>query len=630
MCGIIGYIGTKNTANLLIRGLQRLEYRGYDSAGMAVHNNDGSFYVSKEVGRVQELEKIVDLTQTEGAGIAHTRWATHGGVTVENAHPHLSQCGNVVLVHNGIIENFSPLRQKLQESGYTFQSETDSEVIAHLIANLYNGHSAFGEKDASVETKGNPLEAIRSALRFTRGTWGVAVMFADIPDEIFAARNGSPLVIGFDGPSMYLASDPHAITPHTRQVIFLNDGDLAHIYNGDAEIYRLDGGAGQSNIETLEEEWGTGEKGDFPHFMLKEIHEQPEALRQCIRGRLDFDMGTAKLGGLEIEPDRMHIVNQVLMLGCGTSYYASSVGSVIIEQLARIPSRAVIASEYRHSNPIVTTEQLFFAVTQSGETADTLGALKEIELKGGTVMGVVNVVGSTIARRCGRGVYIHSGPEMSVASTKAFSNMVAALALFALQAARVRHLSMNEGQLFARSLSEVPDKVEAFLQRTLDGASKVFEALDKVTRWVCESNCTIFLGRGVSSHVAAEGALKLMEVAYVPCIAYPSGELKHGPIALIEKGTPVIVIAPNDHHKDKTISNLQECKARGARICLIHTEGDDIAEHGDVSIAVPETMDLCSPFLTVLPLQLLAYKAGLALDRNIDRPRNLAKSVTVD
>ncbi len=630
MCGIIGYIGAKNTANLLIRGLQRLEYRGYDSAGVAIQNENGSFYVSKAVGRVQELEKIVDLSNSVGAGIAHTRWATHGGVTVENAHPHLSSCEQVVLVHNGIIENFSQLKNRLHESGHVFKSQTDSEVIAHLVANLYNGHSAFGEENASPNTKGEPLEAIRAALRFTRGTWGVAVMFADRPNEIFAARNGSPLVIGFDGPSMYLASDPHAITPHTRQVIFLNDGDLAHIYGGDAEVYRLDGGAGQSNIEVLEEEWGTGEKGDFPHFMLKEIHEQPEALRQCIRGRLDFDMGTAKLGGLDIDPDKMHTINQVLMLGCGTSYYASSVGAGIIEQLARIPSQAVIASEYRHRNPIVTPQQLFFAVTQSGETADTLGALKEIQLKGGTVMGIVNVVGSTIARRCGRGVYIHSGPEMSVASTKAFSNMVAAMALFALQAARVRHLSISEGQEFARSLSAVPDKVEQFLQCTQDGTSTIFEALDKVTRWVCNSNCTIFLGRGLSSHVASEGALKLMEVAYVPCIAYPSGELKHGPIALIEEGTPVIVIAPDDHLKEKTLSNLQECKARGARICLIHTEGDDIAEHGDVSIAVPKTSELCSPFLTVLPLQLLAYKAGLALNRNIDRPRNLAKSVTVD
>jgi glucosamine--fructose-6-phosphate aminotransferase (isomerizing) len=378
------------------------------------------------------LEKIVDLSQSEGAGIAHTRWATHGSVTVENAHPHRAPSEDVVLVHNGIIENYSTLKERLEDSGAVFVSQTDSEVIAHLVSNLYNGKSAFGDAEQSPETKGDPLESIRRALRFTRGTWGVAVMFADKPNEIFAARNGSPLVIGIDGPSMYLASDPHAITPHTRQVIFLNDGDLAHIYEGDVEIYRLDGGFGESELQVLEDDWGTGEKGDYPHFMLKEIYEQPEALRQCIRGRLDYEMGTAKLGGLDLEPQVLHSINQVTLLGCGTAYYASSVGAAVIEKLARIPSASQISSEYRHRNPVISPNELFFAVTQSGETADTLGALKEVQLKGGTAMGVVNVVGSTIARRCGRGVYIHSGPEMSVASTKAFSNMVAALTLFAL------------------------------------------------------------------------------------------------------------------------------------------------------------------------------------------------------
>lgn len=627
MCGIVGYIGSKNTANLLIRGLQRLEYRGYDSAGIAVHQGD-KFYVAKQVGRVEELEKIVDVSQGVGAGIAHTRWATHGGVTVENAHPHHSPQKDVILVHNGIIENFALLREKLIKNGSQFYSQTDSEIIAQLVANLYNGLDAFGVGE-SPSTKGKPLESIRQALRYTRGTWGVAVMFLDHPNEIFAARNGSPLVIGIDGKSMYIASDPHAITPHTRQVIFLNDGDLAHIYEGDVEIYRLDGGAGTSDIQTLEDEWGTGEKGDFPHFMLKEIYEQPEALRQCLTGRIVHEMATAKLSGLDLTPEEMHSINQITLLGCGTAYYAASVGGAIIEQLARIPSKAEISSEYRHRNPIVSPSELFFAVTQSGETADTLGALKEVELKGGKAMGVVNVVGSTIARRCGRGVYIHSGPEMSVASTKAFSNMVAALSLFALQAARTKNLSISEGQRFATGLQEIPDKVAYFLQ-SVQQNSQIASALDSVVRWVCDSKCTFFLGRGLSSYVASEGALKLMEVAYIPCIAYPSGELKHGPIALLEKGSPVIVIAPNDAHKEKTISNLEECRARGAQICLIHTEGDEIASHGDISIAIPKTEEWFTPLLTVLPLQLLAYKAGLALNRNIDRPRNLAKSVTVD
>ena len=620
MCGIIGYIGSKNTANLLVRGLARLEYRGYDSAGIAIHEGD-QFYISKEVGQVKELEKIVDLSRENGAGIAHTRWATHGGVTVENTHPHFSQDQKVVLVHNGIIENYAFLKKKLMEQGHIFQSETDSEILVHLIGNFYAGKTAFGEEEYLL-TKGKPLDSIRHALQLARGTWGIATMFLEFPDQIFAARNGSPLVIGVDGQSMYIASDPHAITPHTRQVIFLNDGEMAHIYDGDVEIFRLEGGACDSNIEILEEEWGTGERGDFPHFMLKEIYEQPEALRQCLRGRIQSDIGTAKLGGLELSPRDTGNVSSVTLLGCGTSYYAASVGAKAIEHLARIPARAEISSEFRHSNPIIDQNSLFFAVSQSGETSDTLGAIKEIKIKGGNVMGVVNVVGSTIARECGRGVYIHSGPEMAVASTKAFSNMIAATYLFALQAARNRGLSISDGQSFARELQAIPDKVEEYFKNPGN--------IDPVVRWVCESKCTFFLGRGFSEPVASEGALKLMEVAYIPCMAYPSGELKHGPIALLEEGSPVIVIAPDDAWKEKTISNLQECRARGAKIFLIHTEGDPIASEGDVSIAIPRSHEVLSPLLTVLPLQLLAYKAGLALNRNIDRPRNLAKSVTVD
>ena len=634
MCGIIGYIGNKNTLNVLIRGLQRLEYRGYDSAGLAIQQENG-FYTSKQVGRVQELEKIQEFTALHGAGIAHTRWATHGGVTVENAHPHYSASKQVVLVHNGIIENFAQLKDKLSEQGAQFVSQTDSEVVAHMIGNLYAGAGVFGT-GVSEQTKGNPLASIQHALRLTRGTWGIAVMFADKKNEIYAARHGSPLVIGIDDKAMYIASDPHAITPHTRQVIFLNDGELAHIVAGDVELYSLDGQVKNSSIETLEEEWGTGEKGDFPHFMLKEIYEQPEALRQCLRGRIDYDMGGAKLGGLDLTPKETQAISQVNLIACGTAYYASSVGAMLIEQLARIPANAHIASEYRYRNPIVDPSSLFFAVTQSGETADTLGAIKEIQVKGGTVMGVVNVVGSTIARLCGKGVYIHSGPEMSVASTKAFSNMIAALSLFALQSARIRHLSMSAGQRFARDLQGIPDLVQSFLDNldTTHARSKSnksnAENLDAMVRVISQSSHVVFLGRGISAHVASEGALKLMEVAYIPCIAYPSGELKHGPIALLEKDTPVIVIAPNDSLKEKTISNLEECKARGAKICLIHTEGDSIAEHGDICIAVPSCDELLTPFLTVLPLQLLAYKVGLALGRNIDRPRNLAKSVTVD
>ncbi|MEC7987507.1 MAG: glutamine--fructose-6-phosphate transaminase (isomerizing), partial [Myxococcota bacterium] len=479
----------------------------------------------------------------------------------------------------------------------------------------------FGE-EMDLGTKNKPLESIRQTLRIARGTWGIAVMFRNIPKQIFAARNGSPLVVGIGRDSMYIASDPHAIAPYTNQVIFLEDGDLVQLLPDDVQISRLDGKTGNKLIETLEEQWGEGEKGDFPHFMIKEIHDQPEAIRQCLRGRLLNEEGMAKLSGLEMDPKSFLNLSSVTLIGCGTSYHASCIGALAIERLARIPARAEIASEFRHRNPVIDPHSLFFAVTQSGETADTLGAIKEIKVKGGTPMGIVNVVGSSIARECGRGVYIHSGPEMAVASTKAFSNMISAMYLFTLQAARVRTISSAVGQQFCEEFEKIPDLVDTYLQNPGD--------IDSIVRWVCDSKITFFLGRGFSAPVAAEGALKLMEVAYIPCVSYPSAEMKHGPIALIDKGTPVIVVAPDDHLKSKTLSSLQECRARGARIALIHTEGDSIAEYGDISISIPRSSEIFSPLLTVLPLQLLAYKTGLALNRDIDRPRNLAKSVTVE
>jgi glucosamine--fructose-6-phosphate aminotransferase (isomerizing) len=619
MCGIIGYLGVSVRSSFLIQGLRRLEYRGYDSAGLAIHQSD-RFYLERRIGMVVELDNAVDDLPLE-AGIAHTRWATHGGVTEENAHPHMSFDRRVVLVHNGIIENANQFRAKLIESGITIHSETDSETLCHMIAYLYSGKGPFGE-DIDLGTKGNPKESIRQCLRLARGTWGLAIMFVDRPHEILLARNGSPLVVGVGEDARYIASDPHAILPFTKQVIFLDDGDLAHVFPHDVQLSRLDGGQSNKLIETLEEEWGDGEKGDFPHFMIKEIFDQPEAIRQCLRGRMVNDSGLAKLGGLEMEPKDFLSLSSVTLLGCGTSFHASSVGALAIERLARIPARAEIASEFRHRNPVIDSNALFFAVSQSGETADTLGAIREIKIKGGTTMGIVNVVGSSIARLCGRGVYIHSGPEMAVASTKAFSNMISAMYLFTLQAARVRTISAAKGQAFCQEFQSMPDKIENYLQNP--GIN------DEIVNVLTQAKIVFFLGRGFSAPVAAEGALKLMEVAYIPCVAYPSGEMKHGPIALLEKGTPVIVIAPDDHLKHKTISSMHECRARGANIILIHTEGDPIADEGDYSIGVPSCSEMFSPLLTVLPLQLLSYKVGLALDRDIDRPRNLAKSVTVE
>ena len=621
MCGIIGYVGKRDVTPVLLQGLRRLEYRGYDSAGMAVQQPRG-FQIRKAVGRVADLERRVDDTLIGRAGIAHTRWATHGGVTEANAHPHQDTRQRIVVVHNGIIENMVPLKARLTAEGAVFRSETDTEVLAHLIGHFYQGFGSLGDSILP-DVAGDPVEAVRQALLRVRGTWGIAVMFHDHPNLIVTARNGSPLVVGVGDGEIFLASDPHALVPYTRRVMFLADGEMARLTPNGVESMRLDGGSHTSAVEVLEEEWGDGERGDFPHFMLKEIHDQPEALRQCLRGRVLTDNGTAKLSGLDMQPVDLRRISQITLLGCGTAFHAATVGAAAIEQLARIPARAEIASEYRYRNPVVDPEGLFFAVSQSGETADTLGAVREVQLKGGRVMGVINVVGSSIARECGHGVYIHSGPEMAVASTKAFSNMIAALSLFALQIARSRDLSAHRGREFAENLLSIPDRVTDYL--------KAPGPVDEAVRMVIDSKATFFLGRGPSAAVAAEGALKLMEVSYVPSFAFPSGELKHGPIALLEEGTPVICIAPDDELKHKTASNLQECRARGAQIILIHTEGDDeLAELGDVSIAVPRSLPVFSPLLTVLPLQLIAYKAGLALERDIDRPRNLAKSVTVE
>ncbi|MCK6507530.1 glutamine--fructose-6-phosphate transaminase (isomerizing) [Myxococcota bacterium] len=614
MCGIVATVGHSPAIPVLLDGLRRLEYRGYDSAGLAVAR-DGGLTVYRRVGRVRELAAQVPEDLSGSVGIAHTRWATHGEVTEANAHPHLDGVGRIAVVHNGIIENMGALKARLQADGVVFRSETDSEVLAHLISRYFEGSDPAVPAD-------DPVAAVRAALRVVRGTWGIAVLFADHPDLIVAARNGSPLVVGLGDGQSYLASDPHALVAYTRRVVFLDDGEVACIDANGVQTFHVDGGVVDNNVETLEDVWGDEGRGAYPHLMLKEIHEQPEALDRCLSGRVVPENGTAKLGGLDLEPRDLARLTRVGLLGCGTAYFACQVGAQLVEQLARVPAKAEIASEFRHRNPVVDPDALFLAVSQSGETADTLGAVREIQVKGGTVMGVVNVVGSSIARACGRGVYIHSGPEMAVASTKAFSNMVAAMAVFTLMLARQRTLSAHEGRQYVEELRAVPDLVRRYLADP--------GPIDTLVKWVTDARMVLFLGRGLSAPVAAEGALKLMEVAYVPCIAYPAGEMKHGPIALLERQSPVIVVAPRDELRDKTLSNLQECKARGARVALIHTEGDEIADLADLSIPVPATSPLFSPLLTVLPLQLLAYRTGLALGRDIDRPRNLAKSVTVE
>lgn len=606
MCGIFGYVGPKQVSNLLVEGLRRLEYRGYDSTGIAVKNGDISIF--KKVGKVADMESILPSSINGSIGIAHTRWATHGGVTDENAHPHESFDTNVVIVHNGIIENSRSLRKHLKSQGIELKSQTDSEALAHMIA-------------IELKQDNNPLEAVKRCLKSAIGTWGLCALFKE-HDLIVVARNGSPIVLGQGDGETFVSSDPHALTPHTQRVVYLDDGQVAVLDSNEIKVSQLHGGQIDTNVTFLENEWGVAELGEYPHFMLKEIHEQPEALRQCIRGRMDLSTGNGRLRGLKTEPAELRKVPHIRIIGCGTALHAGMIGQLIIEKMARLPAVSHVASEFRHNDPVINPNALHFAISQSGETADTLSAVKEIQLKGGQVHGVVNVVGSTIARQCGTGVYIHSGPEQAVASTKAFSNMVAALSMFAIQIARSRDLTREAGIEYIQGLEEIPELIEHYLENQ----GPILEAVNAVKN----AKSVLFLGRGVSAPVAAEGALKLMEVAYIPCLAYPAGEMKHGPIALLEDGSPVIVIAPNDHVKQKTISAIHECRARGAKIILIHEEGDDISQEGDINIAVPKVHDLFSPLLTVIPLQLIAYHAALELGCDVDRPRNLAKSVTVE
>lgn len=607
MCGIFAYHGQQQALPLLVEGLRRLEYRGYDSTGVALDNGD-EVVRFRTVGKVGNLHTVLPSEHTATKGIAHTRWATHGGVTEANTHPHASFDGEVHLVHNGIIENFRQLKAQLSAAGITCTSETDSEVLAH--------HVALGLKEGR-----SPEEAVAAVLNKARGTWGLCVMFT-AHDALVCARHGSPLIIGKGDGEMFVSSDPHPLASHTNRVIYLEDGDLATITSDGVRVSRLGGQEVEANVTVLDNDWGESELGDSPHFMHKEIHEQPDALRHCIAGRVERTLGKGHLGGMKLTHETIVQTPHVKLLGCGTSFHAAEIGQMLIENMARIPSVAHISSEYRSNEPVINPKALHLAISQSGETADTIAAIKEIHLKGGQAFGVVNVVGSTIARLCGQGVYIHSGPEQSVASTKAFTNMVAALTIFATQLGRTGNLSRNEGRAIMEGLQQAPHLMEAYF----DNPGPIDEAVDLL----CNAKSVLFLGRGLSAPVAKEGALKLMEIAYIPCLAYPAGEMKHGPIALLEEGSPVVVIAPNDHVKAKTLSAIHECRARGARIILIHEKGDAIEEEGDVSIAVPAIHPLLTPLLTVVPLQLMAYQAAVRLGRDVDRPRNLAKSVTVE
>jgi len=611
MCGIIGYSGPRKTSSVLLEGLRRLEYRGYDSAGIAVGGGDYGGRppgIVKSVGKIAALKAAIPAEIDGKWGIGHTRWATHGGVTVPNAHPHTDRSGKIAVVHNGIIENHHSLKAMLEKKGYVFVSETDTEVIPHLIAEYY---------------KGDLLEAVKAAIQNLQGTYGIACIHADEPGRIVGARNGSPLVIGIGGGEMFLASDIMAMVAYTDKVVYLNDGEIVDIGQDYYTIIDREERKVDKKIDQITWELGSIEKGDFPCHMEKEIFEQPESIARALSGRLDAENATAKLGGLNIDRRRLSATGRVKIIAAGTSWHAGLVGSYLLEYVARIPAQAELASELRYRNPVVEKDSLWFTVSQSGETADSLYAMREIQRKGAPVLGICNVVGSTIARESDGGIYVHSGPEIAVASTKAFTSQLAAFYLFTLLIARMRDMSRDEGMKFLAGLQSVPEMVATVLRQR--------DHIQAVAKKYCRAKDFLFLGRGILYPIALEGALKLKEISYIHAEGCSAGEMKHGPIALVCQEVPSVFLVSDDFLREKTISNIREIKARGGPIIAIGVEGDaDTDRLADDFIPVPKSDPRFYPFTMVVPLQLFAYFCALELGRDVDQPRNLAKSVTVE
>ena len=616
MCGIVGYVGPRPAAELLVTGLRRLEYRGYDSAGIATLDGDRALHRHRAVGEVDNLARTV---ATEGApgttGIAHTRWATHGAPTERNAHPHFDAGGTIAVVHNGIIENYRSIRAFLTEQGIEPASETDTEALAQLIGFLYH--------DGGNGESGNLLASVRRALHDVRGTFGLLVLSRDHPDQVIAARRGSPVLVGVGDGEHVVASDGAAVIEHTRQVVYLDDNEVALLTRDGLHASTIDDIPLSKHVSTLEVRLQEIELDGHRHHMSKEIHEQPAALRNTLRGRVDLAEGKVVLGGLADRERELARYQRIILTGCGTAWHAGLIGEYLFEELARVPTEVEYASELRYRNPVIPRNTLGIVLSQSGETADTVAALRELQLKGATALGIVNVVGSTIARDTDAGVYLHVGPEIGVASTKAFTGQVAVLALLAINMGRRRHLSAERTADLLGQLDAIPAKIE----RILDMADGI---RDLTERYV-ERNNWLYLGRGVNYPVALEGALKLKEISYIHAEGLPAAEMKHGPIALIDRGMPVVVVAPHDHTYDKVVANIEEVKGRDGSIIAIATEGDrHLAELADAIIYVPRTHPLLSPLVTSIPLQLMAYYAALARGHNVDRPRNLAKSVTVE
>ncbi len=611
MCGIVGYVGQRSAMGILLEGLHRLEYRGYDSAGLAVPAG-GELRCVKAVGKVRVLsQKAQDQQERLAAstsGIAHTRWATHGAPTEPNAHPHLDDTGRFAVVHNGIIENYAALRRRLEEQGHQFLSETDTEVLPHLLREFYQGDLAA---------------ALAAALRQVEGTYGIAALCREHPDQLVIARKGSPIVIGVGNGETLVASDAAAIVAHTNRVIYLDDNDLAVVNASDVQVRNLSNAPVSRPVTTIEWDLKAVEKGGHPHFMLKEIFEQPAALKNAIRGRLDHQNGSAFLAGLNLTPRGLVEIQRLIIAACGTSLHAGMVGEYFFEDLAGMVTEVEQAAEFRYRNPIVDPGTLVLAISQSGETADTLAALREGLTKGAHVAAICNVVGSTIAREAGRGVYLHAGPEIGVASTKAFTCQVSVLLMMALKFARARRLRRQDGALLAAEIERLP----ALAQGVLDRAPEIAA----VAQRFAQAEHFFFIGRGPMYPVALEGALKLKEISYIHAEGYNAAELKHGPIALLEAGVPVVALANDADSRDKMVGNIQECKARQAPVIAVVSDGDEELERaGAAVIRIPPASRYVAPIPTAIALQLLAYYAAAARGCPIDQPRNLAKSVTVE
>ena len=610
MCGIVAYIGHREAVPLLLDGLRRLEYRGYDSAGVSIQEN-GRLEIRKAAGKISELEKKLEDGNTPkgGCGIGHTRWATHGAPTEVNAHPHIGCKGEFAVVHNGIIENAGVLRRKLEERGHVFTTETDTESVAHMIEEAYDG---------------DLVEAVRAALTQVEGTYGLAIMSSRDPGMVVAARNGSPLLLGLgkDGEN-FIASDVAAILQHTRNVIYLDDGEMAVVTADGYETYKVKGGPVTKEVQQVSWDLEAIEKSGHPHFMLKEIFEQPETLAQTMRGRLLQEEGTVKLGGVTLSDEELLEIDNIVITACGTSWHSALIGGYMLEEFVRLPVKVEYASEFRYRSPVVRDNTLLIGISQSGETADTLAAMREARRRGATLMGIVNQVGSTIARETDFGVYLHAGPEIGVASTKAFTSQVIVLTLFTILMARLRDMSILQGREIVAALERLPEQV----QQVLD----LNDPIRELARQYKGAQNFLYLGRGYNFPAALEGALKLKEISYIHAEGYPAAEMKHGPIALIDENMPVVFIAPHDAVYSKVVSNVEEVKARGGKVIAVVTEGDtELAGMVDHMIPIPKTIDMLTPILASVPLQLLAYHIAVLRGCNVDQPRNLAKSVTVE